>query len=144
LISGLQAQKVQAIEFNRIDEYFGDVFDTSGQLDREIAVSEMCMSNKKSKVSFRRGILLGALALTVLAGVGTASYGAASGSSSQVLEADQMSIFDPFLLNSTIVTARERSGSGSVYSGGILLSDRPAIRIPSRPVLRSPFRPPLS
>lgn len=107
-------------------------------------MSEMFMSNKKSNVGFRCGILLGALVMAVLAGLGTVGYAAASGSSSQALQPDQMSIFDPFMLSSTIVTAGESSGSGSVYPGGILLSDRPAIRIPSRPVLRSPFRPPLS
>jgi hypothetical protein len=122
----------------------GDVFDTTGQLDKEIAVSEIGMSNKKGNVSSRRGILLRALVLAVLAGLGTAGYGAASGSSSQALEPDQMSIFDPFALSSTKVPDGESSGSGSVSSGSTELSDRPPIRIPSRPVLRSPFRPPLS
>lgn len=134
---------MQAIEFNRIDKHFDDVFDTKGQLDKEIAVSEMCMSNKKRKVGSWRGIVPGALVLAVLAGLGTAGYAAASSSSSQALQPDQMSIFDPFMLSSTLVTAAASSGSGSVHSGSILLSDRPAIRIPSRPVLRSPFRPPL-
>lgn len=106
-------------------------------------MSEICKSNKKSKVRFWRGILLGVLALVVLAGLGTAGYAAASVSSSQALEPDQISIFDPFMLSSTIVTIEESSGSGSVYSGRILLSDLPVIRIPYRPVLRSPFRPPL-
>jgi len=107
-------------------------------------VSEICKSHKKSKVRFWRGILLGVLALAVLTGLGTAGHAAASGNSPQALEPDQMSIFDPFMLISNIVTVKESSSSGSVYSGSTLLSDQPVIRIPSRPVLRSPFRPPMS
>lgn len=139
-----------------------DVFDTSVQLDKEIVMSEMYMRNMKSKLSFRCEILLGALVLAVLAGLGTAEYAAASGSKSQALPPDKISIFDPFTLSCTIVTAGEISGSGSVNSGrfgndrdsikhlwrnvfGKLTSARfhsHLIRIPFRPVLRSPFRPP--
>ena len=120
------------------------------------------MRNMKSKLSFGCEILLGALVLAVFAGLGTAGYAAALGSKSQALPLDQISIFDPFTLNCTIVTAMKISGSGSVNSGrfdndrdgmehlwrnifGKLESARfhsHLIRIPFRPVLRSPFRPP--
>jgi hypothetical protein len=134
----------QAIERNRIDKCHIDVFGTIGQLDKEIAVKKISMSNKNNKVRFLRGIVLGIIALAVLAGLGTAGYAATSGSSSQTLEPDQISIFDPFLLSSTIVSVKESSVSSSVYSGSIKLSDLPVIQIPSRPALRSPFRPPFS
>jgi len=113
-------------------------------LDKEKAVNKINMINKNSRECFLRGILLGIIVLAVLAGLGTAGYAATSGSKSQTLEPDQISIFDPFLLSSTIVSVKESSVSSYVYSGSIKLSDLPVIQIPSRPVLRSPFRPPLS
>jgi hypothetical protein len=139
-----------------------DVFDTSVKLDKEIVMSEMYMKDKKSKLSFGCETLLGALVLAVLAGLGTTGYAAASGSKSQALPPDKISIFDPFTLSCTIVTAGEISGSGSVNSGRFgndidgmerlwrNVFGKPTsagfhshlIRIPLRPVLRSPFRPP--
>lgn len=122
----------------------------------------MYMRNMKSKLSFRCKILLGALVLAVLTGLGTTRHAAASGSKSRALPPNKISIFDPFTLSRTIVTVGEISGSGSVNLGrfgndrdgmehlwrnifGKLESARfhsHLIRIPFRPVLRSPFRPP--
>lgn len=119
--------------------------DAKVQQDKEMIVSEIRMKNKKSQGNPARDILLRALVLVVLAGLGRAGYATASGSDSQELLPDQISIFDPFALSSTVLTAGPSSGAGSVNLGGPrLLSARPLILIPSRPALRSPFRPPLS
>lgn len=107
-------------------------------------MNKINVSKKNIKVRILRGILLGIIALAVLAGLGTAGYAATSGSKSQTLEPDQISIFDPFLLSSKIVSVEESGVSTYVYTGGIKLSDLPLIQIPSRPALRSPFRPSLS
>lgn len=107
-------------------------------------MEKISMSNKNNEACLWRGIVLGIIALAVLAGLGTAGYATTSSSSSQTLEQDQISIFDPFLLSSTIVSVKESKVSSSVYSGSIKLADLPVIQIPSRPALRSPFRPPLS
>jgi len=105
----------------------------------------MWMRNKKSKVSLNSKVLLGALALVVIVGLGSAAY-AASDNKSDKLLSGQMSTFDPFTLKSTRVTVT-RSGSENESDPGldILLAEMkyvsPAIRIPYRPALRSPFRP---
>lgn len=125
-------------------------------------MSAMFMRNTKRKLSFRCGILLGTFAFAVLAGLGTAGYARVSGRNSQAAPPGKISIFNPFTLRSTIMTAGRFSGSGSVNSGRFD-NDRDGmehlwrnifgkpesarfhshlIRIPFRPVLRSPFRPP--
>ena len=108
------------------------------------------LRNKKSKLSLNSEILLGALALAVIVGLGSAAYGASDNTDNKTNELllKQMGIFDPFTLKSTRVpVTRSESENESDPGLGILLAEMiyvsPAIRIPYRPALRSPFRPPL-
>ena len=113
-------------------------------------MSNMYIGNEKGKISLSSKVLLGALALAVIVGLGSAAYGASDNTDNKtnVLLLKQMSIFDPFTLKSTRVTVtRSESKNESDPGLDILLAEmiyaRPAIRIPYRPALRSPFRPPL-
>lgn len=125
--------------------------DTAKQLDKEIAMKQMCM---KRKLSFRNEILLGTLVLAILAGLGTAGYSRASGRNSQAPQPGKISIFDPFTYSSTTVPVEQIGKSASV-SLGRFINDRDdserfhhsyshIVRIPYRPVVRSPFRPPFT
>ena len=108
------------------------------------------LRNKKSKLNLNSKILLGALALAVIVGLGSAAYGASDNTDNKtnVLLLKPMGIFDPFTLKSTRVNVtRSESENESDPGLDILLAEMkyvsPAIRIPYRPALRSPFRPPL-
>lgn len=108
-------------------------------------MKNVVVRNNRSRFSFVSKMLLGALALAVVAVLGTAAD-AAAGNTTDRLLLGHISIFDPFTLQSTSISASEsgnETGSDPVLL--ILLGGdgRPPIRIPFRPVLRSPFRPPL-
>jgi len=104
-------------------------------------VSEIRTIKKKGRLNFKRMTILGTLALVILAGLSAAGYAVASDSTVQVLPSDQMSIFDPFLLSSTVFSTVDDTDSDS---GGVILSEQSPILIPYRPVVRSPFRPPMT
>ncbi len=97
----------------------------------------MCNKNMR-KSNLKLIVLIVALAIAVMAGFGTAAY-AASGSNPGIQLQDDRGIFDPFTLN-TILISVTGSGSDAVVSSVVT---RPPIRIPIRPALRSYFRPPL-
>jgi len=115
-------------------------------------MKDLWIRNKKNKFGLKSKILLGGLALAVIIGLGTAAHGASDNTNNKnKLLLGQMSLFDPFTLQSTRVSAA-RSESKSESDPGmdiILLAEamkmkpQPPIRIPFRPALRSPFRPPL-
>ena len=111
-------------------------------------MSNMCIGNKKGKLILKSKVLLGVLALAVIAGLGTGVY-AASAASADKLLSGQTGILDPFTLQSTRLSVSQRvsvSENGSDIVPVMLLDEiiLPAeIRIPFRPALRTPFRPPL-
>ena len=100
-------------------------------------MSKMCIKNIR-KINSKLIILIVALAIAVMAGFGTAAY-AASGSSTDIQLQDDRGVFDPFTLNTILISVTE-SGSNAAVSS---IVTRPPIRIPIRPALRSYFRPPL-
>jgi len=101
----------------------------------------MWVRNKKSKFSLKSKILLGALTLVVMVGLGTAVRAASDNADNEnALLFGQMSFFDPFTLRSTGVSVTQSESESNVGSA-VLLGD--PVRIPFRPALRSPFRPPL-
>ena len=109
-----------------------------------LRTNEKCRSTIVSKI-----ILIGALTLAVVVGLGAAAHAdTASDSTNEELLLGHLSLFNPFTLQSTSISAAE-SGTGTEgNSGPILLlgigtTSRPPIRIPYRPSLRSPFRPTL-
>ncbi len=111
-------------------------------------MSDKCIG--KGELSLKSNVLLGALALAVIVGLGSAAYGASDNTDNKTngLLLKQMGIFDPFTLKSTRVTVTRSESENETDPGlGILLAEMkyvsPAIRIPYRPALRSPFRPPL-
>ncbi len=104
-------------------------------------MSEIRTTKKKGRPNFKRMTLLGTLVLIILAGLSAAEYAVASDNTVQVLPSDQMSIFDPFLLSSTVFRAVDDTDSDS---SGVVLSEQSPILIPYRPVVRSPFRPPMT
>ena len=112
-------------------------------------MSDKCIGNEKGKLSLKSKVLLGALALTVIVGLGSAAYGA-SDNKTNVLLLKQMRIFDPFTLKSKRVTVT-RSENENVIDPGLLdklLAPKiyvipDIVRVPYRPALRSSFRPPL-
>ncbi len=111
-------------------------------------MSNMCIGNEKGKLSLKSKVLLGVLALAVIAGLGTGVY-AASATSADKLLSGQTGILDPFTLQSTRLSVSQRVGvseSDSDMVPVMLLDEIIApleIRIPFRPALRTPFRPPL-
>jgi len=70
-------------------------------------MSNMCIGNKKGKLSLKSKVLLGVLALAVIAGLGTGVY-AASAASADKLLSGQTSILDPFTLQSTRLSVSQR------------------------------------
>lgn len=96
-------------------------------------MKETCVRNKKSKLSLNSEILLGALALVVIVGLGSAVYAASDNT-----DDNTTFLFDPFMLR-TITSVTGSSSSPVILSGP---ANRPPIWIPFRPSLRSPFRPP--
>ena len=107
-------------------------------------MKERRIRSMKSIFSLRSKILLGALALAIVALSGPTAN-AASGNAANKLLLSQMNLFDPFKLQSTSASITESdSGAEDMLLLEIMsMSNRPPIRIPYRPVLRSPFRPPL-
>lgn len=82
-------------------------------------------------------LLLGLLAVAMLAGMATgAAYAAASNPVAPMTS--QATGFDPYTLKAYVVGAPSDTVSMEL---SMLLSSRPPIRIPFRPELRSPFRP---
>ncbi len=116
-------------------------------------MKDVWIRNNKNKIGLKSKILLGGLALAVIIGLGTAAYGASDNTDNKnKLLLGQMSLFDPFTLQSTRVSvARSESKSESDPGMDIILLAEAMkiklqplqIRIPFRPALRSPFRPPL-
>jgi hypothetical protein len=85
---------------------------------------------KKKKVLY---IIIILITFTVIAGYGSIVY-AAPDNSLNVQARNEISLLDPFLLNTIVLTTQD--GSNEVVS-------RPAVRITYRPPYRSYFRPPL-
>lgn len=118
-------------------------------------MSDKCIGNEKGKLSLKFKALLGALALTVIVGLGSAAYGASDNTDNKTnTNVLLLKLFDPFTLKSTRVTVTQ-SESESDPSLDTLLTEilyvRSTIQIPfrlplrstSRPPLRLPFKPPL-
>lgn len=101
-------------------------------------MDKICMEKKvmSQKGEFKLKMLIVVLAFAVITVFGTVVY-AASGDTSIQLQ-DDRGIFDPFALNTIMVSSV--SSSDAVVASVV---SRPPIRIPIRPVLRSFFRPPL-
>lgn len=115
-------------------------------------MKDMLVRNKNNKFGLKSKLLLGALALAVIAGLGTAVQAAREDADSEtdlLLLYRQTALFNPFTLDTRTLSTSE-DVTGSVSGTGILSAStgegghsrrRPAIRIPFRPVLRSPFQP---
>lgn len=105
----------------------------------------MLVGNKNNKFGFKSKLLLGTLALAVVAGLGAAVQAAQEDkdNATDPLLYRQMGLFDPFTLisSSTMDIMPESSESLVIIIDGGKLK-RPPIRIPFRPVPRSPFQPP--
>ncbi len=101
------------------------------------------LRSNKSKFSVKSKILLllGALILAVMVGLGAAPHAASEQTDNKTDEmlSGQTSFFDPFALN-TIAPVTEVSSSTGVLTDP---ETRPSIRIPLRPTTRGSFRPPL-
>lgn len=101
------------------------------------------LRSNKSKFSVKSKILLllGALILAVMVGLGAAPHAASDKTNNRTNEmlSGQTNFFDPFALN-TITPVMEVSSSTGVL---IDPETRPSIRIPLRPTTRGSFRPPL-
>jgi len=105
----------------------------------------MLAGSNKSKFNAVSKILLGTLALVVVSGLVAVTH-AAPDSTTKGLLLGELSLFNPFTLQSTSISATENGGGTEGDLVPILLfgtTSRPPIRIPYRPALRSPFRPPL-
>jgi hypothetical protein len=110
----------------------------------------LLVRSRKSKFSIMSKIWLVAVVLAVVVWLGAAAHAGAASSSTvnNKLLLGELSLFNPFTLQSTNIRTAE-SGSGTEGDPGpiVLLgagpTSRPPIRIPYRPPLRSPFRPPL-
>ncbi len=102
----------------------------------------------KSEIGIASKIFAGAAALAIIAGLAivTPADAAASRNATKELLLSEMSLFNPFTLQSTstkIVESGVEGGFSPIVLLGIGTTSRPPIRIPYRPSLRSPFRPPL-
>ena len=111
-------------------------------------MKDVLVRSNKGRFSIISAILLGALALAVIAGLGAAARAdAASSSTTDEALLGELRLFNPFTLRSTSISAVDSdSGTEADLSGLVVLlgtMSRPPIRIPYRPALRSPFRPPL-
>lgn len=111
---------------------------------------EILVESNKGKFSIMSKILLGALALAVIAGLGAAARAdAASSSTTNEALLGELCLFNPFTLqtlqSTSISVLDSESGTEGDFGPVVLLgtTSRPPIRIPYRPSLRSPFRPPL-
>ena len=110
-------------------------------------MKDVLVKSNKGKFSIISAILLGALALAVIAGLGAAARAdAASGSTTNRALLGELRLFNPFTLESTRMPAVDSESGTEADLGPVVLLGtmlRPPIRIPYRPPLRSPFRPPL-
>ena len=124
--------------------------------DKEIIMIDMCIGNEKG--SLRSKVLLGALALAVMVGLGTGVYAASANKSADNSLSGQTGVFNPFTLQRTRLpeTPSIRGSESNLASDlidlrPVILSKMikrlstlmPTIIIPSRPILRSCFRPDL-
>lgn len=111
-------------------------------------MSDMCMNNIESKLRcFKSKILLGALALAVIIGLGTVANAASDNNEDNLLSV-QTGIFDPFTLQRKYLsTTQNASGNESGMESLMLLGGlNPPVKyvyIPFRPAIRTPFRPPM-
>lgn len=108
-------------------------------------MKDVLVRSNRGKFSIISAILLGALALAVIAGLGAAADAASSSTTNEAL-LGELRLFNPFTLQSTSISAVDsESGTEADLGLAVLLGtmSRPPIRIPYRPPLRSPFRPPL-
>ena len=100
-------------------------------------MKEMCVRNKKNKLSLYPEIILGTLA--VIVALSSAAYAALDNTDNENKPlSGQMRLFDPFALR-TITPVTGSSSNPAISNSGIRLSP---VRIPFRPALRSPYRPP--
>lgn len=101
--------------------------------------------NATNRVSLKTEVLLAALVLMILVGLGPAAYGESEKKSDKP-ESDQINLIDPFELTVMTISDNRLEGSSKVSSIIQLLSESsymtPQIKIPYRPILRSAFRPP--
>ena len=104
------------------------------------------INQKRTNPRFACDILLAALVLAILTGLGPEARTLASGGQPPAFASNRVGMLDPFSLKSMAWSPPAGSGGfGSNDSGGVLGQwqwDRPPIRIPFRPIIRSPFRPP--
>jgi hypothetical protein len=94
---------------------------------------------RKCGFNFKILFLLGALALAVMVGLGTAPRAASDKTNNKTDEilSNQMGSFDPFTL-SNITPVMEESSSTEILTES---ETRPSILIPMRPATRGSFRP---
>ncbi len=116
-------------------------------------MSKMCIGNEIG--SLRSKVLLGALALAVIVGLGAGVYADSANISADNSLSGQTSIFNPFNLTKTTTPATLRTPFRPVLTSNlsdlqpfILLGEvtsltkmMPTVRIPIRPILRSAFCP---
>jgi len=100
-------------------------------------MKNMWLRNKKSKLSLNSEILLGALALAFIVGLGSAAYAASDNTDNNAIFS-RGSLFNPFTLR-TVTPVTGSSSSPVILSGP---TTRPPIWIPYRPAVRTPIRPP--
>ncbi len=110
----------------------------------------LVVRSNKSKVGIMSKIWSGAVVLAVVVWLGAVAHAGAASSSTinDKLLLDELSLFNPFTLQSTDIKTAESGNGTEADSGPIVLlgagpTSRPPIRIPYRPPLRSPFRPPI-
>ena len=110
-------------------------------------MKDVWVRNKERKFGFTSKVLVGAMSLVVVIGLGSTVHNAVSVVSDSVDDnvhessLSETNLLDPFTL-STVVPAMESSPGGDILVLGGVKMVTP-IRIPYRPPLRSPFRPPL-
>lgn len=102
-------------------------------------MNDMCMKNKKGKRNLKSEVLLGALALAVIAGLGTALHAASIKNADKSLSGET---FDPFTLQSLSVTESVSGSRSTELPSGIRKIRVPFVPlIPERPISLSPFQP---
>lgn len=111
-------------------------------------MEDMCIRNRKSKLSLKSKILLGGLALVVIVGLVAATRAASENTDNENKPLfGRMSFFDPFTLR-TITLSAQSSSAVRIFSGAISRG-RPAIRTPLTqpsswtPIVWIPLRPPV-
>ena len=110
--------------------------------------------SRKDRSRFEARILLVALAIVVIVGLGATTY-TASGAERDRLPSGRMRYFDPFRLTTIYLNVLESAPMAGIASPPVtespprVMETRPVpvytsgpIMIPYRPTIRSPFRPP--